>query len=92
MKKWGVRPARWGWRHCSRASGFRNGRHLAERIVSEGREHTYMTRMRREGGVITFEKGRRCFRCGEEEHAERRGDSWGHDGGVEDEGSTNGVA
>lgn len=31
-----------------------------------------------------FEKRReRCFRCGEEEHAERRGDGGGHGGGVE---------
>lgn len=45
-----------------------------------------------EGGVVTFEKGRRCFRRGEEEHAERRGDSGGHDGGVEYDGPINGFA
>lgn len=47
--------------------------------------------MSRGGGGITLEKGRRCFRRGEDEHAERRGDSGGHDGGQNTE-SMNGFA
>ena len=38
-------------------------------------------RMSRGVGGVTFEKRRRCFRRGEEKHAEWRGDSRGHDGG-----------
>ena len=57
-----------------------------ERSISEGRRQAQPTRMRPGRNFITSEKGRRYFRYGEEEHAERRGDSGGHDGGVECEG------
>ncbi len=57
-----------------------------EGSISEGRRQAHPTRMRLGRSLITSEKGRRCFWYGEEEHAERRGDSGGHDGGVECEG------
>ena len=42
--------------------------------------------------LFTFEKGRRCLRFREEKHAEWRGNSRGHDGGVEYQGSRTGIA